>query len=256
MHYRWSYRLDRTYAGTLLEDELTEHLPLPRAFKRLLITQRQYRGFVRGDGVTDATRAHVEQAYLNALDRLEAIFTQRPFVLGGAPTIADFGLMAPMFRHFALDPTPAALMRSRAPRVYEWVARMWNLGAHPDTSPLLAEVDAPLAGLLTEACETHLPQLRENAIAYARQLTRYDQDIQGCQYKRIPVSRYRVWCLEELRREWAALDEAARQNLRTLLPEPHAAVLWNEPLAESGYDVERLAPFNRAINVYGKGVPR
>jgi len=45
--------------------------------------------------------------------------------------------------------------------------------------------------------------------------------------------------------------------LRALLPEPGAAVLWDpEPIARSGYDPEDRAPFNRAINVVGTGVPR
>ena len=48
----------------------------------------------------------------------------------------------------------------------------------------------------------------------------------------------------------------ARAALRPHLPEPHAAVLWEpEPIAKSDYDPERRAPFNRAINVFGTGVP-
>ena len=44
--------------------------------------------------------------------------------------------------------------------------------------------------------------------------------------------------------------------LREHLPEPEAAVLWDaEPYANSGYDPERRAPFNRAINVFDGGVP-
>jgi hypothetical protein len=40
------------------------------------------------------------------------------------------------------------------------------------------------------------------------------------------------------------------------LPEAEAAVLWNgPPVAESNYDRERSAPFNRAINVFGTEVP-
>ena len=40
------------------------------------------------------------------------------------------------------------------------------------------------------------------------------------------------------------------------LAEPDAAILWEpEPIAESDYDTERQAPFNRAINVFGTGVP-
>lgn len=49
---------------------------------------------------------------------------------------------------------------------------------------------------------------------------------------------------------------ATQASLRAYLPEPHAAVLWGaEPIAQSDYDPERRAPFNRAINVFGEGVP-
>ncbi len=258
MHYRWSYLQDRQHASGVLADELlTRMWWLPRSFKRHMLTRRQYGGFVRGDGVDASTRRHVEQGYLTALDHLEAIFARRPFVLGRRPTIADFAFMGPMLRHFGQDPTPAEIMRSRAPAVYEWVARMWNLRATRDAPEPDASIDDPLAALLVEACETHLVQLRENAVAYGRGLERHDQEIQGCRYTRVPTSRYRVWCLEELRREWRELDDGARRELRKLLAEPDAAVLWDaSPPTPSGYDPERRAPFNRAINVFGTGVPR
>ena len=112
------------------------------------------------------------------------------------------------------------------------------------------------AELVVEACETHLVQLRENAAAYGRGLGRYEQEIQGCRYTRVPTSRYRVWCLEELRRHWQELDPQAQEGLRAHLPAEHAALLWEpEPRARSDYDPERRAPFNRAINVFGRGVP-
>ena len=81
-------------------------------------------------------------------------------------------------------------------------------------------------------------------------------EVQGCRYASLPVSRYRVWCLEELRRHWQALDESTQATLQSQLKGDGADVLWeSEPAAESGYDTERQAPFNRAINVFGKGVP-
>ncbi len=140
MHYRWSYLQDRQHASGVLADELLTHVWwLPRFLKRFVLTRRQYRGFVEGDGVDDSTRAHVEHGYLTALDRLEAIFAQRPFVLGRSPTIVDFAFVGPMFRHFGQDPTPAEIMRARAPGVYEWVARMWNLRDTGDAPELLAD---------------------------------------------------------------------------------------------------------------------
>ena len=258
MHYRWSYLQDRQHASGLLADEIMVHLPLPRFIKRFMITRRQLGGFVKGDGVTEATRAHVEQGYLNALGRLEEIFSRRPYLLGHSPTIADFGFMGPMLRHFGQDPTPAEVMRNRAPGVYAWLGRMWNTRAAAQASPdILPKIDPPLASLLVEACETHLVQLRENAAAWGSGLSHYDQEVQGCRYTRVPTSRYRVWCLEELRREWRNLGTVEQRGLQEHLPESQASVLWDDfPRAESEYDPEGRAPFNRAINVFGSGVPR
>ncbi|CAI8177876.1 MAG: Uncharacterised protein [Alphaproteobacteria bacterium] len=79
--------------------------------------------------------------------------------------------------------------------------------------------------------------------------------VQETDYKRIPTSRYRVWCLENMRRAWAALDAETQNALKAVLP-PSAAILWQATdFAPSDYDSANEAPFNRGINVYGKGVP-
>jgi glutathione S-transferase len=126
MHYRWSYRQDREHASGVLADELLSGVWWPRFAKRWGVARRQFGGFVTRDGVNTATREHVERTAMAAFDGLEAILAERPFLLGERPTVADFGFVGPMFRHFAQDPTPAELMRQRAPRVYTWVARMWE----------------------------------------------------------------------------------------------------------------------------------
>lgn len=257
MHYRWSYRRDRQHAAEFLYEELIRGTwPMPRFYALNMLKRRQRGGFVLGDGVTAKTRAHADQTYLTALDRMQAILDQRPFLLGRSPTIADFGMMAPMFRHFGQDPTPAEIMRERAPAVYEWVARMWNARPGDGDPQLIDGVDAPLGAFLTEICETHLDQLRQNARAFGEGRTRYSQVIQGCAYENLPVSRYRVWCLEVLCRQWTALDAAVQARLQAVLDTPAAKVLWDgTAFAPSGYDTEQAAPFNRAINVFGKGVP-
>jgi glutathione S-transferase len=256
-HYRWSYRSDGCYAAeAIYTDGIEGNRPVPRFIALPLIKRRQLGSFVRGDGVTSDTTEHVERGYLTALDRLQAIFERRPFVLGDTPTIADFGLMGPMLRHFGQDPTPAEIMRTRAPAVYEWVARMWNTRAEASGSYLIHEVDDVLTDLLLEVCQTHLAQLRQNAQAYSNNLTRFNQNIQDCHYDQVPTSRYRVWCLEELRRAWTALDDSAKEILRAHLISPEAAVLWDEVVfSPSDYDSERQAPFNRGINVYATGIP-
>jgi hypothetical protein len=49
---------------------------------------------------------------------------QTPFLLGGHPTIGDFGLFGPLYPHLARDPKPLHLMQTSAPRVFRWTERM------------------------------------------------------------------------------------------------------------------------------------
>jgi hypothetical protein len=111
------------------------------------LTKRQLEGFVHGDDVTASTRDHVDGTYLTVLDRRQAIFAPRPHVLGDAPTIADFGLIGPMLRHFGQDPTPAEIMRNGAPAFYEWMARMWNTKSSNRLPEFVDEIDDVLQEL-------------------------------------------------------------------------------------------------------------
>jgi len=257
MHYRWSYEHDRALLSRILVDELMGFMKLPRFMKLMLIKRRQRIGFVVRDGVTAETRSHVEGSYRNALANMTAMLKNRPYLLGETPSIADFGMMGPMLRHFGQDPTPAEIMRNTAPAVYEWVARVWNAHAMAGKPAFVDDVPPEAAGMLKEIAETHLVQLAINAESYGRGLKHFDMAMQGAHYKRLPVSRYRVWCLEKLRETFAALRPDEQQRVRTLLPYPATEILWHETMAiRSGYDEERKAPFNKAINVYGTGVPR
>ncbi|MGB2573390.1 MAG: glutathione S-transferase family protein [Henriciella sp.] len=257
MHYRWSYRPDRQYAAeSLFNDLIAGNLAIPRLVAINRLKRRQLGNFVKGDGVTLTTRWHVEQSYLTALDQLQTIFADRQFILGDRPTIADFGMMAPMLRHFSQDPTPAEIMRNRAPAVYEWVARMWNVQPDRHGSSLITEIDGPLSALLHEISETHLQQHANNAMAYRNGQTHFDQRIQTCHYRNLPMSRYRVWCLEALQKHWNRLDKNTMARLTAHMTNGAEDILSDKgPGPSSGYDTEDAAPFNRAINVFADGLP-
>ncbi|MEM1195658.1 MAG: glutathione S-transferase C-terminal domain-containing protein [Pseudomonadota bacterium] len=258
MHYRWTYQLSRQYALEILyEEQLKEAIKLPKFMAKRFLMRRQWGGFVKNDGVDDVSRDHADSTYVNALACLEAILSERPFLLGGRPTIADFGMIAPMFRHYSQDPTPSEIMRKEAPRVYEWVARMWNLKAGTLEKDLISTPDDPLRALLSEISETHLSQLRQNAEARTLGKDRYTQRIQGALYTSVPTSRYRVWCLENLRKAWTNLDPSAQSTLRAHIISDEADILWKDfDFAPSDYDPNQEAPFNRAITVFAGGVPK
>ena len=253
LHYRWSHRGDALLLSRRIVDEMMPRVPLPGALKRFAIRQRQLGRYVRGDGITPETRVHVEGVYLRSLDALEAILSGRPFLLGERPTLADFGYFASMFRHFGLDPTPSALMLERAPGVYAWVARLWHARGSCTNGPLVAGIPADLSPLLREAGEAYLPYLCANAEAWQAGQKRFDCEIQGTRYRALPTSRYRVWCLEELRAHCDRLAPSAREDARKLL-EAHACwePLWRVASPGSGYDAERRAPFVHGLPVFGK----
>ena len=100
-----------------------------------------FNGFLPILGVTDDSLPTIERNYLELLDALDIHFQDYPYVLGGRPSFADFGLMAPLFAHLARDPVPASLMKNKAPNVYRWTERM-NLAAIADASALHASIGA------------------------------------------------------------------------------------------------------------------
>jgi len=159
MHYRWSYlaqqenflraefgrcasasrdRAQRDQAAAPYMQAMQAHLP------RL--------------GIDSETIPAIERAYEDLLDILDALFLMHPYVLGGRPSDADFGLMAPMFAHLARDPYPSGLMKSRAPNVFRWTERM-NLTDICDGE--FAEMDAcyPPDDAISETVESLLAHI-------------------------------------------------------------------------------------------------
>jgi len=237
LHYRWSYAGDAQLLARRIVAESLHDMPVPQPLLRLFIRRRQRRTYVTGDGVTRATRPHVEAIYLATLDRLERWLREQPFVHGGRPGLADFGFFASMFRHFSLDPTPSRIMRNRAPAVYEWTARLWNARASRVAGDFLPPGAIPplWRELLADAGETYLPYLHANAIAWRDGHRRLDFSVQGVTYRSVPTVHYRVWCRERLQDHFEALPPAAQPATRALLESCGAwEPLWRDGIVRSG----------------------
>lgn len=242
MHYRWSFRDNARYMSGWLAEHAADQ-PGPLWLKRLYWYRRQLGGFVRGDGVTAANRAHVEASYLDTLAALEPILAGRPYILGERPTEADFGYFASLFRHFACDPAPGRIMRTRAPAVHEWVARMWNASPERVARGALPEaIPADVAPLLAMVAALYVPYLDANARAFAAGAKRVSYTLQGASFDE-PTKPYRVWCRDRLQRELVALDADQRaavervmspdalQRLSVPSPKPAADPIGPLPIA-------------------------
>lgn len=125
MHYRWSYRAEQE---TFLKAEFARIMsaaagPAAREAQTLAVMQ-QMNSYLPILGITPESAPAIEASHEALLALLNRHFEHHPYVLGGRPSIADFGLMAPLYAHLGRDPYPAQLMKLRAPNVHRWVERM------------------------------------------------------------------------------------------------------------------------------------
>jgi len=75
-------------------------------------------------GVNPATIPEVERSYFEFLELFSAHLETTPYLLGGRPTLGDFGLIAPLYAHLSRDPDPSLIMKREAWPVWRWVERM------------------------------------------------------------------------------------------------------------------------------------
>ena len=165
MHYRWNFDADNL--PFLERDFVNALFPGADAQTRAGVFARSS-GLMRkaavGFGVTPDSFRAVEASYLDFLDRFDAHLAVYPYLLGDAPTIGDYGLIAPLHAHLSRDPHPSILMKRRALHVWRWVERMTTrdddaaeyLAVSPPAGPALTS--PTLAALLAFVAEDYLPE--------------------------------------------------------------------------------------------------
>ena len=252
MHYRWHYAPDAARLSRHISEELLSDMPGPVWLKQCFVRRRQRALFTVGDGVSADTQAHVEGIYFHTLAALEAMLANRPFMLGTRPSLVDIGFFGPMFRHFSQDPTAAVLMQERAPHTKAWVARMWaSRGGrlHGHLAPMLPQDFAPL---LRDVGQAYLPYLLANAQAVAQGHKRFDVTLQGCAYRQVRTSRYRLLCLEMLLHHFAAFNKAQHAQVESVLGVSAITSALRAHLpARSGVDVATHSAFAPGLPMLG-----
>ena len=140
LHYRWSYLEEqRPYLEALFAEILSPSQDPEQQRADVAPAFAALTGGLPSWGVTAATIPTIEASLEDCLDILEVHFLHHPYLLGGRPSLADFGLMSLFFAHLARDPHPSAVMKAHAPHVYRWTERM-NLagfvdGGFPEVAP-------------------------------------------------------------------------------------------------------------------------
>ncbi len=246
MHYRWSFDADNL--DFILQQFGLFALPhLPPADRRdmALHAAGRMRKAALAFGVTEATAPAIEAAYHETMNELNAHFSDHPYLLGGAPTIGDYGLFAALFAHLGRDPHPLQLMQKKAQMLFRWTERMRTPSAdmveffNRDES-LIADDDIPdtLKVLLRRVATDYLPEIKamtaftnqwldENDIAHgaiaggkslARGIGFCTFDWRGVTINAM-VMPYRIFMLQRVQDAYDGLDAAGRAAVDALLAE-------------------------------------
>lgn len=264
MFWRWAWPDNARYLGARLGAELSAGTPHPAWAMGLYFRKRQQRIYLRGDGVRAHNFDAIAELYPQALAWLEALLEKRRYLLGDRPSLVDIAWFGPMFRHYAQDPRPAALMAATAPRVWAWVTRLWNCAAEDWTETALDDFSDPAwAPIFTDLGGAYLPYLKDNATALATGARHFDGRYGGIDYPRLPAIRYRARCLATLRHDYAALtaETRARVDARLAgtgivevlrLPVPEGDV---RPISSALAGPPRQIGFAQRLRFYFSGTP-
>jgi len=205
-HYRWRYQPDVwSTAERIAVQMMGGQGTLAVAQARAAVAERMMGrlGFI---GSNDRTQPLIEASFKQALALLDAHLAARPYLLGGRPAMADFGLWAQLYEA-ATDPTPGAIMRASAPHVMAWVQRMIAPQADGafEAWPALAPTLMPL--LKEEVGTLFLPWSVANAAAIAAGDKTFDMTLGGTAWSQEP-QKYHARSLAEIRRKYAAAKVA------------------------------------------------
>ncbi len=218
-HYRWHYAADIEQAGEILPRwrDLTA-APGVIAPRAEAVRARQI-GRLYVVGSNEVTGQAIENSYRRFLNLFDDHIGNGPFLFGGRPSAADFGLFGQLTQLTNFDPTPTRLTVEMAPRVLAWVQTVEDLsGLEPAEADWVGrdEVAETLKPLLAEVGRTYVPVMLANASAIDSGAEQVEAEVDGRPWVQRPFP-YQAKCLQWVRQEYVRLDGAEREFVDGIL---------------------------------------
>ena len=205
-HFRWARAADQIACARRLAASGGSDLSvedLEQAARTVVERMVNRVWFVGSNAVT---AAQIEQSFHDAVPHLERHLVGRPYLFGGRPAFADFGLWGQIY-NARRDPTPAAII-ARAPRVNQWLDRMLLPVVQGDFEPWSALEPTLLPLLADQVGAMFLPWSAANAAALAAGSEEFTVSLKGVDWTQKP-QKYHARSLAALRAKYAAVRDVA-----------------------------------------------
>ncbi len=120
MYFRWN----TSYENRLFaRNEFLRSLLKPEQADGFAVAMRDYLP-VLGIGLDHKVDEVIETSTEKLYDTLNAHFLEYPYILGGVPSYADYGMMGALYAHHGRDVASSNAMKIRAPALYRWIETM------------------------------------------------------------------------------------------------------------------------------------
>ena len=201
-HYRWAREVDQICsAGRIARAMMPGATDEQHAGMTAQIRERMV-GRVWFVGSSAQTAPQIESSFRDATLLLDAHLATRPYLFGARPAFGDFGLFAQLYEAWT-DPTPAALIEGRAPRVLDWLHRMLWPRAEGPFEPWSNLEPTLLPFLERQVGRLFLPWSVANAAAIAAGSDEFSVELAGSTWTQKP-QKYHAKSLQALRAKYAA----------------------------------------------------
>jgi glutathione S-transferase len=253
MHYRWNYfeenkPLLEAEFGDCVAPGASEEITQAVAAQAMAPMQ----GYLAPLGINDDSVPAIEAHYLELLELLQKHLREHPYMLGGLPSVADYGLYGPLYAHLSRDIYPSKLMKQKAPRLFRWTERMSaanadmpEYGDYDQKHFEDEQIPQTLVDILSFVARDYLPELEETVRATNNWLAEHADIEAGATVMKKPHQQtlgkiefefrgilchgvnkpYRLTLIQRISDAYDALDEDCRKQCREFF-----APLGLEPL--------------------------
>lgn len=197
-HYRWRRDVDQlSAAARLAREQLGENADDAMLEAAGVAIRERMVSRVWFVGSSDETAPMIESWYKELLELLENHLTDRPYLLGQRPSIADFGLFGQLYECYS-DPTPGTLIKEQFPSVTAWIERMLNPDAQGEFENWTSLCDTLFPIIREQVAALFLPWADANAKALDAGEERFSVWLNGSNFTQQP-QKYHKKSLQALR---------------------------------------------------------
>jgi len=201
-HYRWFRERDQKQMSEWLAFDRLRGSGRETVLRAAKLFRERQVGRMALVGCTPGNAPVIEESTWKILSVFETMVTERLYLFGGRPSLADFGWFGQLSQ-LAVDPTPQDLMRAEFPFTFRWIA---NLDDASGVEGAWGSAGEAVCSLVRLAGEIYFPFLLANAAAVAKGEPTFTVELLGKPYTQ-GAFKYQAKCLAELRAAYARLKD-------------------------------------------------